>query len=262
MEPKTSIPLSCCIITKNEALRIADCIRAVKGLVDEVIVVDSGSTDATVSIAEDEGARVIFHEWPGYGPQKRYSEECARNDWVLNLDADEMMTPELYVEIQSLMRDGPQLNAYRFKIRNVYPGKSKPRLWADYHNYVRLYNRRVVRFRESLVHDTVDTKDQLVGQLKGSVTHFSAQSYEHIRSKLDSYTNLQAKVLKKPAWSIWLRLPFEYPFVFLRYFLFRCHFTGGWDGLYSSHLAAEARVNRLLKILAAQKTAKVNKGQS
>ena len=255
MDTSVSTPLSCCIIARNEGDRIGDCIRAVQGLVDEVVVVDSGSTDDTVAVAEKLGARVIHHDWPGYGPQKRYSEDCASYDWILNLDADEIVTPELFAEIKALIQAGPPLNAYRFKIRNVYPGKAKPRLWADYHNYVRLYDRRVVRFRESLVHDTVDTKSEQVGQLEGAVNHFSARSYEHIRAKLDSYTNLQAKVLKKPAWAIWLRLPFEYPFVFTRYFLFRCHFTGGWDGLYSSHLAAEARLNRLLKILAAQKTA-------
>lgn len=259
MDEQHPIPLSCCIIARNEGDRIGDCIRAVAGLVDEVVVVDSGSTDDTVAIAEGLGARVIRHDWPGYGPQKRYSEDCATHDWILNLDADEVVTPELHKEIKALMGGGPKLKAYRFKIRNVYPGKMKPRLWADYHNYVRLYDRRVVRFRESLVHDTVDTKEESVGQLHGTVMHFSARSYTHIRAKLDSYTNLQAKVLTKPAWSIWLRLPFEYPLVFTRYFLFRCHFTGGWDGLYSSHLAAEARVKRLVKILAAQKTARVHR---
>ncbi len=256
MNTTAPIGLSCCIITKNEKDRIGDCIRAIHGLVDEVVVVDSGSTDDTVKIAESLGARVVHHDWPGYGPQKRYSEECASNDWILNLDADEVMTPALFAEIKALLASNPPLNAYRFQIRNVYPGKTKPRLWADYHNYVRLYNRQVVRFRESQVHDTVDTKTEPVGQLKGHVVHFSARSYEHIRSKLDSYTNLQAKVLKKPTWTIWLRLPFEYPFVFLRYYFMRCHFTGGWDGIYSSHLAAEARVNRLRKILAAQKNTK------
>ena len=255
-EPSSRIPLSCCIITRDEQDRIGDCLRAIDGLVDEVVVIDSGSTDATVSIAEDLGARVIHHDWPGYGPQKRYSEDCARHDWILNLDADEMVSRELYDEIKSLMASRPSLNAYRFKIRNVYPGKTHPRLWADYHNYVRLYDRRVVRFRESQVHDTVDTRDEKVGQLLGSVIHYSARSYEHIRAKLDSYTNLQAKVLTKPAWMIRARLPFEYPAVFLRYYLFRCHFTGGWDGIYSSHLAAQARFGRLLKILAAQKAAK------
>ena len=260
MDQTNPTPLSCCIIAHNEADRIGDCIRAIRGLVDEVIVIDSGSTDETVAVAEGLGARVLFHAWPGYGPQKRYSEDCAAHDWILNLDADEVVTPELAAEIKALLQTPPPLKAYRFRIRNVYPRKTKPRLWADYHNYVRLYDRRVVRFSESQVHDTVDTKNEKVGQLKGAVMHFSSRSYAHIRSKLDSYTDLQAKVLKKPAWAILLRLPFEYPFVFIRYFFFRCHFTGGWDGLYSSHLAAEARLKRLWKILVAQKTAQKAQG--
>ena len=253
MNAPATTGLSCCIITKNEALRIGDCIRAVAGIADDIVVVDSGSTDETVAIAESLGARVIHHDWPGYGPQKRYAEDRARHDWILNVDADEMVTPELAREIKVLLKSGPALRAYRFRIRNVYPNQSKPRLWADFHNYVRLYDRRFVRFRESAVHDTVDTKAEKVGQLKGSVIHFSARSYEHIRQKLDSYSNLQAKVLKKPAWTLWARVPFEYPLVFTRYFVFRRHFTGGWDGLYTSHLAADARVKRLFKILDAQK---------
>lgn len=251
-----STKLSACIITRDEADRIAACLRAIDGLVDEIVVVDSGSTDATCDIARQMGAKVFHNDWVGYGPQKRFSETCATHHWILNLDADEVVTPELYAEIKALMQAGPDLTAYRFKLLNVYPGKAKPRLWADFHNYVRLYDRRQVRFRESLVHDTVDTKDKAVGQLKGGAIHFSARSYAHIRQKLDSYTNLQAKALKKPAWAIWMRLPFEYPLVFLRYFLFRCHFTGGWDGVLSSHLAAEARVKRLLKILKVQQSAK------
>lgn len=248
--------LSCCIITKDEALRIGDCIRAVKDLADDIVVVDSGSTDETVAIAESLGARVIHHDWPGYGPQKRYSEDCARYDWILNVDADEMVTPELAREIKALLQSGPALSAYKFHIRNVYPNQSKPRLWADFHNYVRLYDRRVVRFRESTVHDTVDTKDEAVGQLKGSVTHFSARSYAHIRHKLDSYHAAQAKVLRKPPWVIWSRVPLEYPLTFIRYYLFRRHFTGGWDGVYSSHLAALTRTTRLFMILDAQKAEK------
>lgn len=253
MTPRAPTPLSCCIIARNEGDRIGDVLRAVKPLTDDIVVVDSGSTDDTITVAQSLGARVVHHDWPGYGPQKRFSEECARHDWILNLDADEVLTPELREEISALMAKGPELCAYRFRIRNVYPGKSRPRWLADYHNYVRLYDRRVARFRESPVHDTVDTGRETVGQLKGSVTHFSARSYAHIRAKLEAYANLQAKVLKRPAWTIWLRLPFEYPLVFVRYYLLRCHFTGGWDGLYTSHIAATARVKRLLKLLAAQK---------
>jgi glycosyltransferase involved in cell wall biosynthesis len=256
MTPRAPTPLSCCIIARNEGDRIGDVLRAIKPLTDDIVVVDSGSTDDTIMVAQSLGARVVHHDWPGYGPQKRFSEDCAQHDWILNLDADEVLTPELREEISALMTKGPELSAYRFRIRNVYPGKSRPRWLADYHNYVRLYDRRVARFRDSPVHDTVDTGQETVGQLKGSVTHFSARSYAHIRAKLEAYANLQAKVLKRPAWTIWLRLPFEYPLVFVRYYLLRCHFTGGWDGLYTSHIAATARVKRLLKLLAAQKAAR------
>jgi glycosyltransferase involved in cell wall biosynthesis len=242
-------PLSCCIIVKNEVDRIGACIEAVADLAAEVVVVDSGSADGTQTIAERLGARVIFNEWAGYGPQKRFAEQAATNDWILNLDADEIVTAPLRDEIRALMQREPPLKAYRFRIRNVYPGQTQPRLWADNHNYVRLYDRRVVSFRNSAVHDTVDTRDIAVGQLHGSVTHFSARSYEHIKQKLRNYIDLQAKVLRKPAWQMLLRLPFEYPIVFLRYYFLRCHFTGGWDGVYTSHIAAEARVQRLLKML-------------
>ncbi|ESQ89585.1 glycosyl transferase [Asticcacaulis sp. AC460] len=249
--------LSCCIIARNEGDRIGDVIRAVSGLVDEVVVIDSGSTDNTIVVAEALGARVVHHDWPGYGPQKRYSEDCAAYDWILNLDADEVVTPELYSEIKALMSAGPTLNAYRFRIMNVYPGWNAPRLWADFHNYVRLYDRRVVRFRESPVHDTVDTRDEPVGQLTGTVTHFSSRSFEHIRQKFESYNTLQAKVLKKPSWQLWARLPLEYPLGFLRYYVFRRHFTGGVDGLRVSHIAAEARFKRILKFLAAKRNGRV-----
>lgn len=246
-----SVPFSCTIITKNEVDRIAACIKAVKGLADEILVVDSGSDDGTIELARSLGARVVHHDWNGYGPQKRFAEQAAAHDWILNLDADEVMTPELAGEIRRLMLAEPSLAGYRMRIMNIYPRQTKPRLWADFHNYVRLYDRRRVQFRESAVHDTVDTRDEAVGQLRGTVMHFSARSHAHIRRKLDAYTSLQARVMKKPAAEILLRLPLEYPSVFLRYYLARRHFTGGLDGIYASHIAAEARVKRLLKMLAA-----------
>lgn len=247
------VPLSCTIITKNEADRIVACINAVKGLADEILVVDSGSDDGTIDLATSLGAHVVHHDWNGYGPQKRFAEQTATHDWILNLDADEVMTPELGDEIRRLLLAEPSLPGYRMRILNIYPRQSKPRLWADYHNYVRLYDRRKVQFRESAVHDTVDTKDHPVGQLGGTVMHFSARSHAHIRRKLDAYTDLQARVMKKPTWEILARLPLEYPGVFLRYYLGRRHFTGGLDGIYASHIAAEARVKRLLKMLAAKR---------
>jgi hypothetical protein len=106
-----------------------------------------------------------------------------------------------------------------------------------------------VRFRDSRVHDTVDTGDYRVGQLKGVAWHYSWRTLDHVRSKLEKYTDLQAKELKKPRWLILLRLPFEYPILFFRYFVLRRNFTGGWVGLRVAHEIARARTRRLIKML-------------
>jgi glycosyltransferase involved in cell wall biosynthesis len=244
------VPLSCCIITQDEGDRIERCILAAQGIVDEIVVVDSGSTDDTVSKAKSLGAKVFFHAWDGYGPQKRFAEDCATHDWILNLDADEVITEELAREIAAVMRSSDaRLPAYRFRQVTVYPGHERPRLWADFHNFVRLYDRRRVRFRDSRVHDTVDTGDYPVGQLDGVAWHYSWRTLDHVRSKLEKYTDLQAKELKKPRWLILLRLPFEYPILFFRYFVLRRNFTGGWFGLRVAHEIAKARTRRLIKIL-------------
>src|SRR3712207_4928412 len=96
------LPLSVFIIARNEADRIGATIRAVRDLTDDLVVIDSGSTDGTQAVAEELGARVIFNAWPGYGPQKRFGEEQCRHDWILNLDADEELSPALREEIRSL----------------------------------------------------------------------------------------------------------------------------------------------------------------
>lgn len=242
--------LSCCIIAANEGDRIARCIEAVRDIVDEIVVVDSGSKDDTVAKSQALGARTIYNAWVGYGPQKRFAEDCARNDWILNLDADEVVTPDLAREIVSVMQlpDDQRLPAYRFRQITVYPGHERPRLWADYHNYVRLYDRRRVRFRDSLVHDTVDTGSHAVGQLTGAALHFSWRSIDHVRSKLEKYTDLQAKELRKPRWYVIARLPFEYPILFFRYYVLRRNCTGGLIGLRIAHEIARARTRRLVKI--------------
>jgi hypothetical protein len=149
------------------------------------------------------------------------------------------------------------LPAYRFRQVTVYPGHDKPRLWADFHNYVRLYDRRRVRFRESRVHDTVDTKDFPVGQLHGAALHYSWRSLGHVRAKLESYTDLQAKELKKSRWYVLARLPFEYPILFFRYYIMRRNCTGGLTGLRITHEIARARWRRLLKIARRQREARI-----
>src|SRR5829696_9538141 len=120
-------PLSIFIISRDEADRIGDTIRAIRDLTDDLVVVDSGSSDGTQGIAEALGARVIHHPWPGYGPQKRFAEDQCRHLWLLNLDADEVVPPELEREIRALFAEGePQSPAYRIGIAEIFPGEDRP----------------------------------------------------------------------------------------------------------------------------------------
>lgn len=242
-------PLSCTIIAKDEADRIARCIESVRALTDDIVVVDSGSRDATVAIAERLGARTVFRKFEGFGPQKRFAEDTARHDWILNLDADEVLSDGLVREIAALMAQPPALKAYRFRQVTVYPGRTAPRLWADYHNYVRLYDRRAVRFSPSLTHDTVDLAGLIAGQLTHPALHYSWRSLDHVRRKLDAYTDLQAREFKKPRWQLILRRPIEYPMLFVRYYIMRRHFTGGFYGLKAAHTFAAGRAQRITKFL-------------
>ena len=217
---------------RNESDRIARTIKSVREWVDEVIVIDSGSTDETVALAKDAGARVIGRAWQGFGRQKRFGELQCRNDWVLNLDADEVVTPALREEIALLFKSGlPKLNAYGMPVPMIYPNCTRPRWLARDHWCVRLYNRRVVRFRDCPLHDSVVTTGHAVGKLNAPLWHYSVRSFPDLVSKLDARTWLAVSERRpKSAAELWLRLVTELPVNFLKYYLGRRHFTGGLTG--------------------------------
>ena len=229
----SGLPLSCFIIAKNEGDRIARTIRSVSSWVSDIVVVDSGSCDDTVAVAVREGARVIAREWLGFGGQKRFAEEQCRYDWVLNLDADEVVTADLRDAIIALFRGGrPPLAAYGMPICIVYPGQSLPRRWARDNWYIRLYDRNVVRFRDSPVHDTVVIGNHRFGSLDAPIHHFSVRSMSHLRAKLDERMWLAAQHSKvRYRHSQVVRLATEFPMNFLKYYILRRHFSGGAVGL-------------------------------
>ena len=227
------LPLSCFIIAKNEADRIERTIRSVEPWVDEVIVVDSGSTDDTVAVAQAAHARVIAQPWLGFGGQKRFAEDQCYHEWVLNLDADEVVPPELRNRIAQLFRSGvPEYPAYGMPIHIVYPGQIRPRILARDNWYVRLYNRKIVRFRDSRVHDTVVTGGHTVGRLDAPIHHFSIRSFDHLKTKLDERMSLSAAhaVSRRRILTL-CRLAIEFPMNFYKYYVIRRHITGGMMGL-------------------------------
>ncbi|MFA5957907.1 glycosyltransferase family 2 protein [Hyphomicrobium sp.] len=237
------LALSCFIISKNEADRIAQTIRSVASWVDEVVVVDSESTDATVHVATTEGCRVITQPWLGFGPQKRFAEDQCRHPWVLNLDADEVVTPALREEIIAAFANGdPAEIAYAIPLDLVYPGEERPRPWARDHLYVRLYDRRVVRFRDSLVHDAVVTGDRAVGVLRAPAFHYSFRTYADLKRKLAERMLLSAEHANcSSRMALLARLVLEFPINFLKYYVTRRHFTGGLKGLRYAWIQASFR---------------------
>ncbi|WP_439527686.1 glycosyltransferase family 2 protein [Pannonibacter sp.] len=254
------LPLSVFIIARDEADRIADTIRSVKDWVDEVIVIDSGSVDATVAVAEAEGARVVFNAWPGYGPQKRFGEDQCRNDWLFNLDADEVVTSGLAEEIRALMGAGGHLAAdgWRVMIRDVYAHEDEPASWAYGYHQIRLYDRRRGRFSASTVHDTVRPEPGArLADLKGIVAHHSIRSLTFQVEKYNRYSTMQVTDMRVRGRSLprW-RLLTEFPFAFLKAYVARKYMRYGWWGLILSLNYAHARFLRVAKAYEAELLAK------
>lgn len=244
------LPLSCFIIAKNEADRIGRTIASVAEWVDEVVVIDGGSTDDTVAVAESLGARVIFNAWPGFGQQKRFGEEQCRNDWLLNLDADEVVTQLLRNAISDLFQDGqPELSVYGMSVSIVYPGWRAPRLWPRDHYCLRLYDRRVVRFKDSTLHDSVDRDGHGFGRLPGGLDHYSVRSLDDLIRKCDeraSYNALHSK--PKSNLELNIRLITELPVNFLKYYFVRTHVTGGLMGYQFAAITAFYRWVRIVRM--------------
>lgn len=250
-----TLPISVFIIAKNEADRITTTIASVKDWVNEVIVIDSGSSDDTVSIATFLGAKVIYNEWEGYGLQKRFGEDECENNWILNLDADEEITPELAQEIQALFATGePPLAGYILKVRDLLPNENKLALLAHTNHCLRLYNRDKGRFSDSPVHDSVIMQEgQAIGKLRAPVLHRSFRSISHAIEKMNSYTTAQAENLQKKGLAFsHLRLGIEFTVSFVKAYFFRLYILRGIRGIVYSNIYAFGRVVRVAKYIEAR----------
>ena len=242
------LPISVFIIAKNEADRIPLTINSVRDWTDEVIVIDSGSGDDTVNVAESLGAHVTFNEWKGYGPQKVFGETLCRNDWILNLDADEEITPELEHEIRALFAGEPPCSAYRLHILPLHSFQEKGHKWTATQKPVRLYRRSQAGFKDSTVHDSVVVREGATGSLKGMVNHRSFRSLAHHVEKVNSYSSAQAVDLhrrgRNPTRIELIIVPI---FAFLKQYLLRREFVNGIDGVIISYMYAFQRFIRLAK---------------
>jgi glycosyltransferase involved in cell wall biosynthesis len=257
------LPLSAFIIAKDEADRIARPIGSVIGWVDEVIVIDSGSRDDTIAVAEGLGARVVSNDWPGYGPQKRFGEDQCRNDWLLNLDADEEVTPELAGEIRARFEDGSyrQADGWRIMIRDMYAHETAPAPWAYGYHQIRLYDRRKGRFSDSIVHDTVRPEPGAkIADLAGIMAHRSIRSLEFQVGKYNRYSDMQVEDMRARGRKLpRSRLLTEFPVSFLKAYFVRRYMKYGWWGVILSVNYAHARFLRVAKAYEAELLQKTDK---
>ena len=242
------LPISCFVIAQDEADRIANTIESVIDFVDEVIVIDSGSTDGTQDLAKQLGCKVFFNKWSGYGPQKRFGEDCARNEWLLNLDADEYLSDEIKSEIlQTFDDNNNNYNFFSMKVTPIYPNWKRPRLFSASHQCVRLYNKNFGRFSKSPVHDSVQTNNSKIFYFKNHIYHNSVRSFKHLIEKENSYIQLQSKTLKnKNKIFLFFRIFIEFPLAFIKYYIVRRHFTGAITGLITALILAYYRWKRVI----------------
>jgi glycosyltransferase involved in cell wall biosynthesis len=249
------LPLSVFIIARNEARRLPIVLAAIVGLADEIVLVDSGSTDGTQDVARGFGARVVETHWRGYGPQKRYAESLCRNRWALNLDGDEEATPELVAEIRALFAQGePPLDGYEIAIAHVEPGFSYPGQFAYSLAPVRLYRLDKGRFADALVHDRVEmSPGSRVGALRGRINHYSFASISQVVTKLNEYSDQQVVDMGERGRRISaIRLWYEFPAAFLKAYFLRRHIFRGRFGLVASMNYAFFRFMRIAKALEAR----------
>jgi glycosyltransferase involved in cell wall biosynthesis len=225
------------IITYNEERKIARALESLR-CCDEVVVVDSGSSDRTPEIAEKLGARVIATPWGGYAGQKNYAAERATHDWILSIDADEALSEALEGEIWQIKKNGPRFDAYTMPRLAQYLGR-----WILHSGWypdrkVRLYDRRKAQWVGEYVHESVVVRGT-VGHLESDLLHFTCDSLsEHLKT-MDRYTTLAAEQLVAQGTHIGARrLLIDPMWTFVRTLVIQRGFLDGVEGLTISWMAA------------------------
>ncbi|MBI5573996.1 MAG: glycosyltransferase family 2 protein [Elusimicrobia bacterium] len=183
--------ISAIIITKNEEYNLPRCLESVKWA-DEIIVVDSGSTDSTIEIARRFGAKVFENQWQGYGAQKNFAIDKATNDWILSIDADEEVSPELQEEIKKVIQNPGNYAAFKIPRKLIFQGKFL-RWGSCYPNYqIRLFHKGKAKFNLDFVHEKL-VVDGKIGLLKGSLLHYSYKDLSDYFDRFNCYTTLDAQ---------------------------------------------------------------------
>ena len=248
------LPLTVAIIARNAGAQIGPCLASV-GFADEILIVDSGSTDDTAQIAARHGARVETKEWLGFGRQKQHAVALARNDWVLCLDADERVSDRLARAIREALASR-RYRAYRMSRRNRFLGR-----WlAHGEGYpdwtLRLFHRAHAGWSNDAVHEAVLTTEQ-VGRLEGDLMHDSAEDIGTYMAKQNRYTSLHAQALfEQGVRASYWRLAASPMVRFIKFYFVRLGFLDGGPGFAHVVIGCNNTFQKYLKLIELAKAAK------
>ncbi len=251
--------ISAAIITKNEEHNIRRCLEAVKW-VDEIVIVDSGSTDKTLDICREYGCKIIETGWHGFGPQKKMATDACSHDWVLSVDADEEVTPELAAEIQSLLEQEKLLAGYRIKWLSYYVTD-----WIRHSGWNRtwktkLFDRTCGNFNDSLIHEKVVVKGEKAN-LRGLLKHHTYPDLDTVARKIDDYSRMGADMLRDKGKQSGLFSAYAHGFaVFAKMYLFNFGFLDGRIGLVLATNYAFATYYKYLRLWVDQRQVASGKG--
>jgi glycosyltransferase involved in cell wall biosynthesis len=220
--------LSIILITKNEAANIRDCLKSISWA-DEVIVVDSGSTDGTPQIAKEMGALVYSHDWPGFGPQKNRALAYASKDWIFSIDADERVTPEQRAELERAMKEGRADGYFCPRLSQFCGTFIRHSGW--YPDYVlRLFMRGKGRFSDSLVHESIILEGKSE-RLKVPLLHYSYLTMDDVERKVEHYSNAAAQqMFQAGKHANWMRAALSGGWAFIRTYIVRLGVLDGGAG--------------------------------
>lgn len=240
--------LSVIVITKNEAANIRACLGSV-AWADEIIVVDSGSQDDTAAICREFTPHVYSHDWPGFGPQKNRALGYATKDWVLSLDADERVTPELRREIEEILSRQDLIAAYDIPRLSSYCGRFMHHSGWHPDFVTRLFRRGSAHFSDDLVHERLLVEGK-TAQLKGMLLHHAYDDLEQVLRKLDHYSSAGAQMMYQRGRQATLGgAVLRGLWSFVRTYFLRAGFLDGREGFMLAVSNAEGTYYRYLKLI-------------
>lgn len=231
--------LSVCIITLDEERNILRALRSVQEVADEVVVVDCGSKDRTREMAREFGANVIVHAWSDFATQKNLAAGAATHDWILSLDADEELSPELRNSLREWKIRKPEFDVYEFARRALYLGG-----WIAHSGWYpdrqrRLYRRTAAQF-SGIIHESLRFKSK-PGRIKGDLLHYTIGSFAEHEEKVERYSALAAQQMYAAGIRRWrLNLWIAAPWSWFRSFALRGGFLDGYRGALISKMAGRA----------------------